>query len=79
MFSKDRFTVDLDEDTVTCPHQQSASIHRGKDGSGIASFGADCAGCPLRAQCTTAAGGRTIRVGVHERHLAAGGGPACGA
>ncbi len=39
--------------------------------SGIASFGAGCAGCPLRAQCTTAAGGRTIRVGIHERHLAA--------
>lgn len=36
-----------------------------------ASFGSVCAHCPFREQCTTSTSGRTIRVGVHERYLAA--------
>ena len=68
-FAKDRFAIDLDADTVVCPAGQSAPIRRGGDGSGIASFGDACPGCPLRAQCTNAARGRTIRFGVHERAL----------
>ncbi|MGI9017565.1 MAG: IS1182 family transposase, partial [Euzebya sp.] len=69
-FSKDRFDIDLDADTITCPNQVTAPIRRGADGSGTASFGKVCATCPLREQCTTAAAGRNVRVGVHEPALA---------
>lgn len=67
--SKDRFDVDLGAGTVTCPHGSTARIRRDKHGDGTASFGPACADCPLRAQCTTAAGGRTITVGRHEQRL----------
>ncbi len=69
-FSKDRFGVDLDDDTVTCPHGVTAPIRRGADGAGTAYFAGACGDCPLRPQCTDAAGGRTILVGPHERRLA---------
>src|SRR5690606_7703666 len=45
-------------------------IRRGRNGDGIASFAEHCAPCPLRAQCTDAGGGRTIRVGEFEAALA---------
>ena len=47
---------------------QAAPLRPVKDGR-IARFGAACTGCPLAAQCTTATGGRTIRVGPHEPQL----------
>jgi hypothetical protein len=70
-FGKDRFGIDLTAGTVGCPGGVTAVIRPAADGGGMASFGAACAGCPLRAQCTTAAGGRTITVGPHEATLAA--------
>ncbi len=70
LFSKDAFNVDLDADTVSCPARQSTPIRRGTNGGGIAEFGRACDDCPLRAQCTKAAGGRSIRVGPYERRLA---------
>ena len=70
MFTKDRFDIDLPTGTVTCPAGATATIRRDKHGDGTASFGPACAGCPLRPQCTTAAGGRTISVGRHEQRLA---------
>jgi hypothetical protein len=70
MFSKSDFDVDLDADTVVCPNGVSTPIRRNADGDGIAYFGPACRDCPLRAQCTTAEGGRTISVGRHERRLA---------
>ena len=70
-FAKDRFDIDLDADTVRCPAGNTAPIVRDRDGAGTAAFGALCAGCPLREQCTTARAGRTISVGVHEGALAA--------
>jgi len=70
LFAKDRFDVNLDDDTVTCPAGHAAPIRRGSDGGGIASFGEVCAACPLHHQCTNAAGGRTIRVGPYEEALA---------
>lgn len=69
LFTKDRFEVDLDEDTVTCPAAVTVGIRRGAQGDGMAQFGGACVDCPLRPQCTTAAGGRTIKVGRHERRL----------
>lgn len=69
LFTKDDFDVDLDGDTVCCPNGNTVQIRRNKDGSGAARFTTLCAGCPLREQCTKAVGGRTIRVGRHERQL----------
>jgi IS5 family transposase len=69
-FAKDRFVIDLGTDTVTCPGELTVPIRRGREGDGIASFGDGCAGCPLRAQCTTAASGRTVSVGRYEQRLA---------
>jgi hypothetical protein len=68
-FPKDRFEVNLGEDTVTCPAGVTVKIRRRRDGGGTAHFGDACAACPLRDQCTGAAGGRTIRVGPHEAAL----------
>ena len=70
LYPKHRFEIDLDTATVTCPAGLSAPIRPMADGSGIASFGGACAGCPLRCECTQAARGRSIRVGPHERQLA---------
>ncbi|MCA1681804.1 MAG: transposase, partial [Actinobacteria bacterium] len=70
LFTKDRFDIDLDRDTVTCPSGVSAPIRRGDDGAGTASFGAACAGCPLREQCTTGKAGRTVTVSAFEAELA---------
>jgi hypothetical protein len=69
-FGKDRFGINLDHDTVTCPAGVTVSIRRGERGHGIASFAEHCSACPLRAECTDAAGGRTIRVGAFEAALA---------
>ena len=69
-FAKDRFQIDLDHDTVTCPAGVAVSIRRGADGGGIAYFAENCATCPLRSECTNAAGGRTIRVTEFEAALA---------
>ena len=69
MFTKADFGVDLDTDTVTCPNGTTVPIRRNDDGDAVVRFGQACAGCPLRSQCTKAQGGRTIKVGRHERRL----------
>jgi IS5 family transposase len=69
-FGKDRFAIDLDDDTVTCPADVTVAVRRSRDGGGIAYFAEHCTACPLRADCTDAAGGRTIRVTVFEAALA---------
>jgi IS5 family transposase len=70
LFTKDDFTIDLDNDTVTCPAGETADIERDVRADGIARFADACAACPLRAHCTTSAAGRTINVGRHEAALA---------
>ena len=67
--AKEVFEIDLDTDIVT-PAGRRMAIRRGKDGSGVAQFGPVCGDCPLLEQCTTAAGGHSIRVGRHERRIA---------
>ena len=69
-FGKDRFRIDLEAGSVTCPNSVTVTIRRNVDGNGIAYFADACAACALREQCTDAAGGRTIRVGIHEAALA---------
>lgn len=54
---------------MTCPAGQTVTIRRGSGGDGMAYFGAACAGCPLRAQCTNSGDGRTISVGRYEQRL----------
>ena len=74
-FTKDQFRIDLGAGTVTCPAQRTAPIMYSADPSnrhhGQASFGEACASCPLRGQCTRAAGGRTITITAYEHELAA--------
>ncbi len=69
MFSKDAFDVDLKADTVRCPAGVLVQIRRGKDGGGIAEFGATCQDCPLRGQCTASRRGRSIRIHPKEATL----------
>lgn len=69
-FTKDRFTVDLDTGTVTCPNQVTVPIRPAKAGGGTARFGPACTDCPLAAHCTNSKTGRTIAVGRHEAELA---------
>jgi hypothetical protein len=69
LFTKDRFDVDLEAGTVCCPNGVTVEIRRHKDGSGVAYFSDACIACPLREQCTTAAGGRTIGISRHEEAL----------
>ncbi len=69
-FAKDRFTIDLDSGTVTCPGAVTAAIRPAKSGGGTAAFGPVCAGCPLAAGCTASATGRTITIGAYEAELA---------
>ncbi len=72
-FPKDRFTIDLDGKTVTCPAGVTVPIRASGRGrhAGEAKFGAACRACPLAARCTTAREGRTITIGPHEARLAA--------
>jgi hypothetical protein len=69
-YTKDRFTVDLEHGTVTCPNAVTVGIGRLRDGGGVAKFAEHCTTCPLRSECTTSSAGRKIRVGVHEAALA---------
>lgn len=65
-FAQDAFAIDTDAKTVTCPNGKLVQIRLNKDGSGTAEFGGQCASCPLRAQCTDAISGRTVRI--HPKH-----------
>lgn len=65
-FSQDRFAIDTEAGTVTCPQGQLVKLRRKSDGSQVAEFGAHCRDCPLRAQCTDSKEGR--KVNVHPKH-----------
>ena len=68
-FAKDRFVVDTEAGTVTCPAGVVAAIGAIKGGGQIAAFGTACAGCPLASACTNAKDGRRIRIGIYEAEL----------
>jgi hypothetical protein len=72
-FPKDRFAIDLDARTVTCPAGVTVPIRVSgrKHPARTARFAAACRACPLAAQCTASAAGRTITIGPHEAVLAA--------
>jgi hypothetical protein len=60
-FTIDDFTVSEEQGTVTCPAGHTVKLSRTR----IATFGALCRDCPLRAQCTTCKTGRKLVL--HER------------
>jgi hypothetical protein len=60
-YTVDDFTVDEDAGTVTCPNGNTRPISPTR----IATFGALCRDCPLRARCTKSKTGRKIVL--HQR------------
>jgi len=61
LFPKSRFTLDLATGTATCPAGKTTSeYHETEAGGRVYRFGTQCAGCPLRAQCTQSPHGRTV-------------------
>ena len=66
-FTLDDFTSSEDDGTVTCP----AGITRPMSPARTVTFGAACAGCPLRERCTTARDGRSMTIHPHEGLLRA--------
>lgn len=72
LFPKARFTLDLEARQVTCPQGITTTKYTADRAGGLLfSFGAACAACPLRDQCTTAKGGRQLRVHPQEALLQA--------
>jgi hypothetical protein len=66
-FTSDDFTVNEQAGTVTCP----AGVTRPLTRTRTVTFGAACAGCPLRERCTTAKDGRSMTIHPHEDLLRA--------
>jgi len=66
-FTIDDFTVDEEHGTVTCPAGQVRPMSPAR----TVTFGAACAGCPLRERCTTAKDGRSMTIHPHEGLLRA--------
>lgn len=61
-FTVDDFTVDHANRTATCP----AGLTRNLSRTGVATFGAACRGCALRARCTTNLTGKALAVRPHD-------------
>jgi Transposase DDE domain/Transposase domain (DUF772) len=66
-FTMDDFVVDERGSTVTCP----AGVTRPMSQTRSVTFGAACAGCPLRQRCTTAKDGRSMSIHSHQDLLRA--------
>lgn len=67
-FTLDDFSIDLEAMTITCPEQVTVTI---SPKARTARFGKACGACPVRQQCTTAKGGRVIKVHPNHALLAA--------
>jgi IS5 family transposase len=61
-FTVDDFVVDHTAGTATCPAGTTRTI----TARGYATFGVACRGCPLRAQCTTSASGKSLTIREHD-------------
>ena len=61
-FTIDDFSVDEEQGTVTCPNGVTRPMSQNR----TVTFGAACAGCPLRQRCTTARDGRSMTIHPHE-------------
>lgn len=69
-FPKDRFSIDLEAGTVTCPGEVTVPLRPRKGKGAAAAFGRACSTCLLASQCTTSPTGRVITIGPHEPELA---------
>lgn len=70
LFPKSAFVLDLEHDTVTCPEGRTTGRYvLTHEGGKLFFFGSVCAGCPLRAYCTTSAQGRSVRVHPQEERI----------
>jgi hypothetical protein len=70
LFAKSAFDIDLQNERVTCPGGQVAtSFSTTPEGAKTFLFGSVCAGCPLRALCTTSKTGRSVSVHPQEAML----------
>ena len=72
-FTIDDFAVNEEEGTVTCPAGQVRPMSPAR----AVTFGAVCAGCPLRELCTTAKDGRSMTIHPHDGLLRAARAQAC--
>jgi hypothetical protein len=70
-YTKDRFAIDTETATVTCPAGKTVAITASRKGGGRASFAPHCDTCPLRKACTAARSGRSIAIHPHEALLQA--------
>jgi IS5 family transposase len=66
-YTLDDFTINRDRNTIRCPEGITVTI----TANGGARFGAHCATCPVRSQCTNAKHGRVIVLHEHHDLLAA--------
>ncbi|GAC1538274.1 MAG: IS1182-like element ISGvi6 family transposase [Ramlibacter sp.] len=66
-FTKLAFTLNWEAGTLTCPNQQTLPFAAGET---VHFPAATCAACPLQAQCTTSARGRSVSIHPDERLLA---------
>ena len=65
-FAKTAFSIDLDQQLLTCPNHVTVPFTPG----GKVQFPAQaCQSCPLRAQCTTSSRGRSVQIHPDERLL----------
>ena len=64
-FGRDDFHVDHHARTATCPAGHTVAVTAANN----AIFERHCHGCPLRARCTTARNGRTLRLTAHDAEL----------
>jgi hypothetical protein len=70
-FTKQRFHVDLEAGTVTCPARLQVPVTPARGGGGVARFGHACGVCPLASSCTSSPAGRTITIHPQETRLQA--------
>ncbi|MCP4964923.1 MAG: IS1182 family transposase [bacterium] len=68
-FCLDDFTINEQTMTVTCPEDITVPIRDNSSGR-VARFGSHCKTCPVQHLCTTAKGGRTIKIHPHHQLLA---------
>lgn len=64
-FHRDDFIINHERRTATCPAGHTVAVTT----KGNATFGARCAGCPLRQRCTTSKDGRVLYVRPHDDEL----------
>ena len=76
-YPKTEFYIDVDAGQVICPAGEVTTDatpsrdHKGRPGLLFRFDPDECATCPLRADCTTSTGGRTVFVGIHHQRLQA--------